>query len=73
MSRAKPAKVNSELEKAIEAELKEIRRTEVKDGIKVPAYSLLDRMRVLSVALKLEALKLSADDPSFGTGFKDED
>lgn len=74
--------VGRQIQDSIDAELKEIQRRHAEnvyegegDNRKLLhregdfVYSLLDRMRVYDRALKLEQLKLKADDPEWGTGF----
>lgn len=82
MTKRKSGQVNAALEKALEAELEEVRRKhaeDVMDGEKKVAtkgenvYSLIDRMRVYDRFLKLEQLKLKVDDPEWGSKFGDKE
>lgn len=81
-AKAKQGKLNAELERALAEEVKEISRKhkeDVWDGegdekkhvAKKGAYvySVIDRMRVYDKALKLESIKLKADDPEWGAEF----
>lgn len=61
MSRKKKNVVNSDIEAYISEVL-----ASVKDD---PTASLTDKMKVLDRALKWEAIKLKAQDDSFGSGF----
>ena len=74
MSRKATGKVNAALEKALADEVKEITRRHPEDyGDREKrgkfVYELIDRSRVYDRALKLEALKLKADDPEWGKEF----
>ena len=67
------AKVSSHLERAIKDLLKEVSETTEDDkGKKVFKHSLTDRCKVIDRALKLEAIKMKADDSGYGTGFGDD-
>lgn len=81
-AKAKQGKLNVELERALAEEVKEICRKhkeDVWDGegdarVQLAkkggyVYGVLDRMRVYDKALKLESIKLKADDPEWGAEF----
>lgn len=57
-------KINKKLEKAIQGLL-----TEVMSKTNAEKYSLTDRMKVIDRALKLEAIRLKADDSGYGGAF----
>jgi hypothetical protein len=68
MSRKKDSgAVSKVLVAAIDAEVAEMARKN-EDGTFV--YSMVDRCRVYDRALKLEALKLKSDDPTWGAAFE---
>ncbi len=67
---AKSGKVNKYLDKMITNLLKEVNSAKNDDG--KAAYSLTEKMKVVDRALKLEAIKMKADDSGYGSGFGDE-
>ena len=76
MSKKNAGKVNAELDKALALELKEIGRKHPHDGDGYKKgdyiYNTVERMRVYDRALKLEAIKLKANDSEWGSAFNDE-
>lgn len=78
MSKAKPGKLNDELEKAMAEEVRLIRQKYAEDddatGRKKGEfkYDVLERMRVYDRALKLEAIKLKVDGSEWGKEFGNE-
>lgn len=66
----KTGKVNKNLEKTINDLLKEVNEKEVGEGGKKGfKYSLTDRCKVIDRALKLEAIRMKADDSGYASAF----
>lgn len=65
---SKTGKVNPKLEKMINDLLKEVNGDKKGDDGK-PIYSLTDKMKVVDRALKLEAIKMKADDSGYASAF----
>jgi len=65
MTKKKEKGLNPELEKAI---------NKLMDEVMVdPTATIVDKMRVIDRALKLEALKMKDDDSAWGAGFMSDD
>lgn len=70
MAKKSTGKVNAALERALAEELKEVTRKEAEGENQGKfVYSIIERMRVYDRALKLESIKLKADDPEWGKAF----
>ena len=65
MSKKKEKGINPELEKAINKLMQEVMSDQT--------ATIVDKMRVIDRALKLEALKMKDDDSSWGAGFMEDD
>ena len=65
MSKKKEKGINPELEKAINKLMQEV--------MVDPTATIVDKMRVIDRALKLEALKMKDDDSAWGAGFMEDD
>lgn len=76
MSRNSTGRVSKSLEKALEAELKEVTRR-WEEGDTMPEgkkagdfrYGAVERCRIIDRLLKMESLKLKVTDDSFGSEF----
>lgn len=69
MAEQNDKKVNPKLVKFISDLLKEVMSSK-KDAKGNDVYSLTDKMKVADRALKLEAIRLKADDSGYGSGFE---
>jgi hypothetical protein len=65
MTKKKEKGLNPELEKAINKLMAEVMID--------PTATIVDKMRVIDRALKLEALKMKDDDSAWGVGFMSDD
>ena len=65
MSKKKDKGINPELEKAINKLMAEVMLD--------TTATIVDKMRVIDRALKLEALKMNDDDSAWGAGFMNDD
>ena len=65
MTKKKEKGLNPELEKAINKLMAEVMLD--------PTATIVDKMRVIDRALKLEALKMKDDDSAWGAGFMSDD
>ena len=70
MSAKKMGRIDSALEKALAEELKEITRKHTEGENKGQfAYNTMERMRVIDRCLKHQAIKLKANDETWGEAF----
>lgn len=75
MAKAAGGKLDSALAKAIADELKEVTKRHPAGHEQAGqfVYGTVERMRVIDRALKMQSLKLKADDPEWGREFNREE